>query len=220
MRGRSNVQRENANSELVQELFLTLAEFYKYPTKEFYHEIASGELEKRLNELVYILYKKERKIALTELFPNYEQMKQSFVNNFIGVDGLAVPPVESLYKKWTDDPTAELAIANSKGYYMGDSALHMRHLLKESGIELPEEFANMPDHLTIILEYYSEFISKLDPKYSLQFLADHLDWLPDFSSELQELKSAKPYLYLTDILQEVVLSEKIRLQRLSNNRGE
>ncbi|WP_339062169.1 hypothetical protein [Tepidibacillus marianensis] len=37
--------------EALEEIYLTLAEFFKYPTEEFYQELKEGLIEKRLEEL-------------------------------------------------------------------------------------------------------------------------------------------------------------------------
>ncbi|UTW68982.1 molecular chaperone TorD family protein [Anaerobacillus sp. HL2] len=72
---------------------------------------------------------------------------------FSGIKQPFAPPIESLYKQWTTDPTAQVSIAKNKGYLMGDAALHMKYLYDQYQIEVPEGFSNMPDHLTLQLEF-------------------------------------------------------------------
>lgn len=122
----------------------------------------------------------------------------------------AAPPIESLYKPWTSDPTCKLGIAREKGYTMGDSAYHMKDLLSQLEIEIPKEYGQMPDHLSVLLNV-AAILGKHAPEDNyLDFLRDHLNWLSDYREKLSELAPASFHLLLVMILEEIVLYETRR----------
>ena len=194
-------------TEALEELFYTFAEFYKYPTKEFYEEVSTGELDEFFKETMHTL-----NIPIKTNFQNnvpcLETLQKSYMNCFSGFTTPFAPPIESVYKVWTNDKTAKVSIAGSKGYLMGDSALHMRHLLKQYNIEVPEGYENMPDHLTILLEFCAFLQKHTNSQQLVQFMNDHLDWIESFEEELTKLNDHSFYVYVTNILNQVVCSLK------------
>ena len=77
--------------------------------------------------------------------------RSSFQNELL-VPGmpLAAMPVESLYKAWSTQQGN--AFGATRGLYLGDPARHLSQVYRELAIEVPAEFASMPDHLTLELE--------------------------------------------------------------------
>lgn len=105
-----------------------------------------------------------------------------FVNRVLtpGIPG-ALPPVESLYKDWGGH---KAGLQYGQGFYLGESAKHVRALYESQGIEIPREYQAMPDHLVLLLEfneYLREQHSALD---AYDFVQHHFDWLADYRSAL------------------------------------
>ena len=84
--------------------------------------------------------------------------RSSFQNELL-VPGmpLAAMPVESLYKAWSTQQGN--AFGATRGLYLGDPARHLSQVYRELAIEVPAEFASMPDHLTLELELLADEIS-------------------------------------------------------------
>lgn len=178
---------------------LALAEFYRFPDEEFIRELQNGEWEKLINELAGQAGLAGDKIAWPEDL-TYSSLKQEYIRCFTGAGEPAALPVESVYKVWTQDPSARVMFAKQKGYLMGDSALHIQYLLDTLGVELPEEFRGQPDHLVVLLELLVYFLDHLELQDTLQYLQDHFDWLPDFYARLQENGAHELYLTITSLL--------------------
>ena len=203
-------------TEAIEEIYLILAEFYKFPTEDFYQEVIDGSVDHRLQELWELAGYRSHLIALKDYVHQFSEMKQSYMECFMGITKPYAPPVESVYKVWTTDPSAELSIARSKGYFMGDSALHIRHLFEQFKVQVPEEYQNMPDHLTLLLEFLSYLLKEDQKEFSKQFIVDHLDWLDDFKSELTKLKQGTLFVEVTNLVQQAVEDELKHLEEKSN----
>ncbi|NLC77978.1 MAG: dehydrogenase [Clostridia bacterium] len=199
----------------LKQLCLALAEFYRFPDEQFYQELISGEWTEMIGEL-------GQKAGLTGRKPRlsfdltFSALKQEYIRSFIGVGEPAAPPVESIYKVWTADPSAQVVFARQKGYLMGDSALHIRYLLESLGLELPAELAYQPDHLAVLLELLVFFLETPEPNQVVQYLEDHFDWLPDFYDRLSEIKANELYLEVTSLLMECLQQMTVLLQGLSS----
>lgn len=196
-------QLELKKSQLLEDFFYTFAEFYKYPTKEFYEEITSGKLDEFLREAISIMGDSVDP-NFQQQVPSLEDLQENYMNCFSGIVQPFAPAVESVYKVWTNDPTAQVSIAKSKGYIMGDCALHMKHLLKQYQIELPEGYENTPDHLTIILEFCAYLQKNATDKHLKIFVNDHLDWLHLFEEELMMISDSFFYVNTTSLLREIL----------------
>lgn len=200
-------------SEPKQALFLTLAEFYKFPDEDFYNELKSGALFKQID-----FYIKEAGFMNCEYqWPNYfmdfQSFKQEFVRCFIGFNEASAIPVESVYKKWTNDESAQTIIAGQKGYLMGDAAVHIRYLLEKFQIIIPPQFQQKPDHLAILLELLCFFMDSIGDKEIYQFMSEHFDWLPEFYDKLKKIEANEIFLLITKILMDTIefTLEKYRL---------
>ena len=147
-----------------------------------------------------------------DLLPPLSALQYFYVRCFIGIGKKSVLPVESVYKKWTEDPTARLPIAGSTGYLMGDAALHARYLLDHYGLSVPPDYQMMPDHLVLLLELAAFLLRQRTEKESHLFLAQHLDWLGPFTEALQnsetegenDLKAQQFYLLVLELLQRTI----------------
>ncbi|TCS84462.1 TorD/DmsD family molecular chaperone [Tepidibacillus fermentans] len=201
--------------EVVEEIYLILAEFFKFPTEEFYQEVVQGLIDQRLEELTGFMGYPKPNVFFKNRFTSFQEMKQLYVRCFMGVVQPYAPPVESVYKVWTKDPTASLPNATSKGYYYGDSALHLRHLYQQFQLEIPEEYTSMPDHLTLLLEFLTFLVQNGTIRQVYQLIVDHFDWLDDFRTELTKVENSQFYLDVTDVLIAIISYERQSLANIN-----
>lgn len=204
---------EQERKEAVEEIYLILAEFYKFPDEDFYEEVADGSLENRLKELYHIAGYHDPNFTLSNRFSSLAEMKKNYMYCFLGGSALYAPPVESLYKIWTTDPSVDMAMANQKGYLFGDAALHMNHLFKHYQIEVPKDYENMPDHLTLLLEFLAFILKNETDTVIRQYLFDHFDWLGDFKTELSKVENSSFYQDVTEIVIQAVDDERKWLEQ-------
>ena len=198
-------------AEAIAEIFIILAEFFKYPSMDFYQDISSGKLDRELTNLLATANYNMNDTNFANKLGPYTEMRGDFNRCFLGIVRPFAPPVESVYKIWTSDPTARTPIKNSKGYLMGDSALHILHLFQHFQLEIPEEFKIMPDHLTILLELYGFLTINRSVNECYTYLNDHLDWLEDFKETLVDIQEDGFYIYVVDILGTIIEQERRRL---------
>lgn len=196
----------NTNREAVAEILELMAEFYKFPSEEFYNNMVNGAVEKRLEQLngEVALLEADRFPLNLGAVPLFSQYKQEYMRCLMPGRSPAALPVESIYKVWTTDPSAQLSIARQKGYLMGDSAIHINHLLEQFGLEVPKEYDHMPDHLTILLELLAFLIVNRSREEVALFAQEHFDWLIDFNLKLTEVKALPFFINLTGLLVELL----------------
>lgn len=202
---------KDQNRKTYAELLLLFSELYKFPEEEFYKEIKSGEFDRQIAELG-----KSLNDPVTANFKDqigsYPEMVEAFNHCFLGIKAPFAPPVESVYKTWTTDQSCQAPHKNQKGYLMGDSALHVKHILDSFGLEIPQEYALMPDHLTILLEIGAFLLRQELPAETRQFIHDHLDWLPDYTQALCQVEQSRFYLYATEKLQHILSVQNQSIQ--------
>lgn len=194
--------------DVLEDLNILLAEFYKKPTTDFYQEIINGTIENQLKELFQLVGFKYPDVSIKNRFDDFSKMEESYMHCFLGVSKPFAPPIESVYKVWTTDPSVEMAIANEKGYLYGDSALHIKHLYEHFQLEIPKEFNSMPDHLTLLLEFLSFVIKNRSLDEVNQLLVDHFDWLNDFKKGLKKAKYSSFYVDVTGIVIQAINEEQ------------
>ncbi|MGI6450531.1 MAG: TorD/DmsD family molecular chaperone [Desulfitobacteriia bacterium] len=180
-----------------------LADLYKFPDEELYADLESGLIDVQIRELSRAAGR-EVLSTLQPALGSYQELLASYNDCFLGVKAASVPPVESVYKVWTTDESYQVPFKKRKGYLMGDSALHIKHILNSLNLEIPPEYELMPDHLTILLELYAFFLRRGFLKEARQFREDHLDWLPDFYAALKQEKPKEFYTLLTAVLIKVL----------------
>ena len=113
-------------------------------------------------------------------------MQREYDRLFAGLPGQKISLVESTYKPWTGDGSCALAFAGDKGLLMGDAALHMREIYRQSSLEVPEDLRSTPDHLLLELEFLSLLYHSATPERIQGFIEDHLDWVPDLKERLAQ----------------------------------
>jgi len=131
---------------------------------------------------------------------------------FGGKVGDSAPLVESCYKPWAQDGECHLSFAREKGLLMGDPALHMAHIFRHSGLEVPKPFQACPDHLVLELEFLSVLYGNATDREVNQFIQDHLDWVPQMKRDLKQLCPHPFYLSAAELLDGFLRHEKNRLE--------
>ncbi|AFL99836.1 MULTISPECIES: molecular chaperone [Desulfitobacterium] len=172
--------------QALQDLLRLFAEFFAFPDEDFCEAVRGGSVDlqvKELSQRAGVPIESElEKDALS-----YEEWVTSYNRCFLGVQKPFAPPIESIYKPWTTDESFQVPFKNQKGYLMGDSAQHVQHILKSFGLEIPQEYTMMPDHLVILLELLAFLVGSGFEKEAKQLCQDHFDWLPDLQKAIEEL---------------------------------
>ena len=176
-----------SQTPLRRDIYLLLSEAFKQPTEAFIAEQPAmvDFLAQAFQEIGYDLA-----AALYEnwpaLLPDLATATAAYRQSFVFPVHARVLPVESVYRRWTSDASAEVPFAAEKGLLLSDHALHMKDLYEAFGISLPAEYESMPDHLCLELEFAALLLEHhQEEKYSL-FLAEHLDWLDDLIAEAEQ----------------------------------
>lgn len=184
-------------------LLQLFAELFKFPEKNLHAAIKNGDFDAEIAGLSQLAG-----LAIGTDFQakmgSYEEFVQSFNNCFLGKRNPFAPPVESVYKIWTTDQSYQITHKNQTGYLMSDSALHIKYILDALSLEIPQEYAMMPDHLAILLEIYAFLQIEGMRKEADSFLKDHLDWLPALFKNLQQIENADFYLYTVAKLEQLL----------------
>lgn len=217
----------SGNNIAAADLFLELSAFWRPPDAEFWQELAEGTVDAEIANQARqaaLSYPMQDPDSFCGLLPPLSALQYFFVRCFIGIGKKSVLPVESVYKKWTEDPTTRLPIAGSTGYLMGDAALHARYLLEHYGLDVPPDYRMMPDHLVILLELAAFLLQNRTDEESRLFLTQHLDWLDRFSEAVteteteneQDLQAKRFYQLALRKLQQTVDSQLMKYSGLKN----
>ncbi|MEW6410044.1 MAG: molecular chaperone TorD family protein [Nitrospirota bacterium] len=167
------------------DIYAQLSEFFKEPTEEFADDVASGRLLNFFNEVFSILGLDASLLTGLSISGNvYTLLKDEYRKLFIGPIPPYIVPVESVYKRWSDDPGCKLAIAGEKGYLMGDPAIDMIKRYQANGIVIPDKYSSMPDHIALELEYMSYLCNNASKREQREFLETHLDWIDSLSEDI------------------------------------
>ncbi|MCX7779679.1 MAG: molecular chaperone TorD family protein [Negativicutes bacterium] len=175
-----------SDAALRAEIYSLLSEAFKEPSREFaaeqqaisnFLQEAFAQLGCEISEALY------RDWPL--LAGDYTLLTAAYRQAFIFPVETRVVPVESVYRRWTQDPTAEVPFASEKGLLMSDHALHMETLYYAYGLTFPSEYRGMPDHICLELEFAAMLLEKTPERFAL-FLTEHLNWLPDLVQDAEE----------------------------------
>ena len=186
-----------SQTPLRRDIYLLLSEAFKQPTEAFIAEQPAmvDFLAQAFLEIGYDL-----PAALYEdwpaLLPDLATATAAYRQSFVFPVHARVLPVESVYRRWTSDASAEVPFAAEKGLLLSDHALHMKDLYETFGITIPEEYESMPDHLCLELEFAALLLEHdAETKYGV-FIAEHLNWLDDLVAEAEQKEVPDYYLQL------------------------
>lgn len=205
----------------MEEILYLIAEFYKQPSKQLFEEINSGQIAKLWNSHNKLVFQNELADFKCE-FSSFADMKKVFSRCFLDHKEPVAPPIESLYKIWTTDPSAESPIANETGFLYGDAAVHVKYLYTLYNLEIPDDFRNKPDHLCLQLEFLAFLINEDLNDEAVQYINDHFDWLIDFNEKLKKVPGSQFYVWLTSQLDQIIkfLIKKIKKHPIKFAEGE
>ena len=142
----------------------------------------------------------------------FEILKSEYNTHFSSSVGGGISLIESYYKPWTQDTTCSLPFASSKGYLMGDSAVHLSEVYRQCHIEVTEEFKATPDHLVLELEFLSFLYQWATDREIKKFIRDHLDWIPSLKEEFLKNQIHSFYLSVLEVLDLFLKKERERLE--------
>lgn len=171
------------------EIYEILAEGLKEPNEEFLSAITSKKLQTYLAELLETLgYELSLQFIKNYSNTSFKVVQEEFRKSFLNPNGRIIP-VESIFKPWTNDSSAQVSIAREKGYLRGDSALHMEVLFERLGVSIPDGMETTPDHLIILLELMAVLCRNGNLQYQQSFVKEHFDWLADLKVSAEKLES-------------------------------
>ena len=184
-------------NSLRREVYLLLSEAFKQPTEQFITEqppmvdFLARSFQQLGHDLPGDLYEN-----WPALLPDLPSATAAYRQSFLFPVHSRVLPVESVYRRWTSDASAEVPFAAEKGLLLSDHALHMKDLYQTFGITIPEEYESMPDHLCLELEFAALLLEHdEETKYGV-FIAEHLNWLKDLVAEAEQKEIPDYYLQL------------------------
>lgn len=192
------------------EIYAQLSEFFKEPTEEFADDVASGRLLNFLSE-VFSQFGRDKSIlaSLSVSDDVYTTLKNEYRRLFLGPLQPYIVPVESVYKKWSNDPECKLTIAAEKGYLMGDPAIDMIKRYQDHGIVIPDKYSSMPDHIALELEYMSFLCRNADVEKQREFGSIHLDWVDELLEEIKNFKQGSKFYSACVEITALIISKSI-----------
>lgn len=184
-------------------IYAILAGAFAPPTPELAVMVETGELRRVLTHalgngkaprLQSLEIAQSWELVLAELQSEYYRLFQDPKQH--------VELAESVYKPWAPAQLAGTPLAKRTGLLMGEPADHLQALYQACGLEVPAAFAGRPDHAALELEFMSLLSEQYSKADQLQFLKDHLDWIPSLSVMLTGYEP-KPFyptvLYATSV---------------------
>lgn len=142
----------------------------------------------------------EREVDALFAPPAFDEKRTFAARHFTGGLPESALPIESLYVEWTNDP-ARSPFARQKGLYQADTALYMRDLIADLGLELPESLAAYPDHLSLELDVASFLLEEGRVADARQLFLERSAWLTAYRLKLVALgDEALFYLAIVDAL--------------------
>lgn len=214
---------EQSKSNACAQIYSLFAEFFKEPLETFYQALVDGQVDVELKEYLEIiacplLPELGKRCETVGGFIQYKKQNQTI---FSGPLAPFYPPVESLYRVWTDDATLPVSWAKEKGHYFSDGALHIQAIHETLGLIIPEEFRYMPDHLALELELVSLFALHVKEEDKRRFLQDHLSWLKELSKDLDSLDEGRFLAYVVNFIDKFItwdLQVKVHLADIETER--
>jgi TorA maturation chaperone TorD len=183
------------------EIYQILSECYKEPCIEFAQDVAQGHLYQELSGHLAqwgISISMEGLKIQGEPAEVLQKLKEQYYPLFVGPFPPYALPVESVYKEWAREDQTPLIAPGVRGMLMGDSAIDMLRRYQTSGIEIPAQFKDMPDHLALLLEYMVLLCEAGTDEEQRRFVQDHLGWIPELRKLIYECSESRFYRTVAD----------------------
>lgn len=144
---------------------------------------------------------------MAESFTNSseEELKVEYARLFVGPHKLIAPPFGSVYLE-------------PNGLLMGDSTIAVSGIYQECGIDLAADVKQLPDHITLELEFiYFLIFKEMNDAQNTEnwiamqknFMQDYLaSWVPQFVENIENGSDNTFYKHLGSLLLKVVNSYK------------
>ena len=196
-------------------IYAALSECFKEPSQEFADDIASGRLEDIIKDglsqlCIPVPYETLR--SLRPCHPVYKKLKADYHSLFFP---LYVVPVESDYKEWSKTDEVSGAMKGEKGFIMGDPAVEMINRYRMAGIEIPQTYKDIPDHIAILLEYASLLCENIKREDRASFVSGHLDWVTELHNDIYKYSESNFYRAVADITVAFIQYERANLMTIN-----
>ena len=194
------------------EIYFTLSELFKPPVRESAFQLHSGEVKQRMDAWLqsvcagYVFPSLESAPATLEEF--FIEMKGEYHSLFEGPVSPFAPLIESIYKPWDKDGGS--IIGNAQGHIMGYPALDMKRRYETRGIEIPPEYSHAPDHLALMLEFFSIRIGTAPAGEMDEFAKSHLDWIDAQTEEALKTGKARHYRPILEFVNGFIKKDSFR----------
>lgn len=177
-----------------QQQYELLALAFSYPQEELISAIRTGVYDKLLASSAPI------PIRLEDLEVEYCRL-------FVGPGHVEVPPYESVYRQHDINMQA--------GLVMGESALEVKAKYQQAGLQITDDFHDMPDHIAVEILFlaYLEAMAGMYPEAGYQedkqrFIHEHLGrWVEPFAREVMEHSRHPWYTFASYLLIDIIQSE-------------
>lgn len=143
---------------------------------------ASSALFTYLDEDVYREIATAESCATLPALPGERVHAVTQSHLFVAGMPLAALPIESHYRPWSTG--AGGVFGSQKGLYGGESASHLTYVYELLGLEIPQAFSAMPDHLTLIADLIVVLYDAGEDELAAQVARDHFGWLGSYADAL------------------------------------
>lgn len=188
-------------------VYRLLSACYYEPEKCFLEEGVYTQLRDALNALNCPLAPVAEKMGTNFMTAGEDALVQDFSQLFMGPFEIPAKPYGSVY-------------IDGENVVMGDSTMAVKACYVEAGFEIAETFRELPDHITVELEFLyllsfrqAEAISLEDldalsryKNIEMAFLENHIGcWLADFCTKIRQHAQTDYYRHLADLTEQFVL---------------
>jgi TorA maturation chaperone TorD len=145
---------------------------------------------------------------LGQVSVNHETLEYEYNRLFVGPGHVPCPPYESVYRK--DRPLME------RGLVMGPSVADVKAMYLKGGLEISKNFRDLPDHMSVELEFMAYLCSTESSSEKLvdlerEFFNKHIRvWYRDFLNCIIANTKSPFYLKLAHELEEFLNEESVR----------
>lgn len=178
-----------------QKKYELLALALSYPKAELMTAIENGQFNQEFHKTAPIPV-------------SVEELEVEYCRLFVGPGHVEVPPYESVYHGNDIDL--------QEGLVMGSSTLKVKEIYREAGLQLKNEFTDLPDHIAVetwflaYLEAMAQFNQEEEfSQLKHQFIEEHLgQWAVPFIESVKKATRHPWYAFVSDLLSELLQAEQ------------